>query len=560
MLMPAARLSMRKILEILRLAGDEHRSIREIADSVGLPHSTVGSYLSRFRATGLPWPLPADIDEATLEVRLFASTSSKAATRPLPDWSVIHRELKRKGVTLQLLWQEYKQQYPDGYQYTRFCLLYRAWAKQLDPVLRQEHRAGEKVFVDYAGPTIDVVDPATGEARVAQLFVAVLGASNFLYAEATWTQSLPDWIASHVRMLEYFGGVPELIVPDNLKSGVRAACYYEPDVNPTYHDLAVHYGTTVLPARAYHPRDKAKVESGVQVAERWILAPLRHHTFTSLVELNRAIAPLREALNDRPFQKMPGSRRSLFHSVDRPALRPLPPERYELAEWRVAKVNIDYHISVEGHLYSVPYTLVRREVSVRLTASMIEVLHQGKRVALHPRRSGEKRKGGYTTDPTHRPKAHQAHLEWTPSRLVRWGESVGAATGGVVQHILESKPHPEMGYRACLGLLSLGRRYTNARLEAACRRALDKGVVSYKSVKSILATGLDRSPAEEGGQAVLHLPQTHAHVRGADYYRRALGQALDQAVDARDAVRQVPLETVIELPLTKDLTLGDITC
>jgi transposase len=376
-------------------------------------------------------------------------------------------------------------------------------------------------------------------------------------------------------MLAYFGGVPQLIVPDNLKAGVRAACYYEPDVNPTYHDLAVHYGTTVLPARAYHPRDKAKVESGVQVAERWILAPLRHHTFTSLVELNRAIAPLREALNDRPFQKLQGSRRTLFHSVDLPALRPLPPERYELAEWRVAKVNIDYHISVEGHLYSVPYTLVREEVSVRLTATMLEVLHRGKRVAVHPRHVGEKRKGGYTTDPAHRPKAHQAHLEWTPSRLIRWGESVGAATGGVVQHILESKPHPEMGYRACLGLLSLGRRYTNQRLEAACRRALERGAVSYKSVKSILATGLDRSPVEEEEQTVLNLPQAHAHVRGADYYRRALGQTED-ARDARDArqnasrdvAHRIPqhasLETVIELPLTKDLTIdhhsGDITC
>jgi transposase len=551
---------MRKTLEILRLAHERGWSIRQIAESVGAPHSTVGDYLSRFRATGLPWPLPEALGEAELERRLFARTSSKTATRPLPDWPTVRRELQRKGVTLQLLWQEYKQQYPNGYQYTRFCLLYRAWARQVDPVLRQEHKAGERVFVDYAGLTIDVVDLATGEARAAQLFVAVLGASNFLYAEATWTQSLPDWIASHVRMLEYFGGVPELIVPDNLKAGVRAACYYEPDVNPTYHDFAVHYGTSVLPARAYHPRDKAKVESGVQVAERWIMAPLRHQLFASLVELNRAIAPLREALNDRRFQKMPGSRRTLFHSVDLPALRPLPPERYELAEWRVATVNIDYHISVEGHLYSVPYTLVRREVSVRLTASMLEVLHQGKRVALHPRRTGEKRKGGYTTDPTHRPKAHQAHLEWTPSRLVRWGESVGTATGSVVEHILESRPHPEMGYRACLGLLSLGRRYTNARLEAACHRALDKGAVSYKSVKSILVTGLDRTPSEEE-PAVLHLPRTHAHVRGADYYRQALGQPRDarHARDARDAATEQPLELSLELPLTKDLTLGDIS-
>jgi transposase len=508
---------MRKILEVLRLAHLGGWSVRQIAGSVGAPHSTVGDYLRRFQATGLPWPLPPAMDQAALEARLFARTSSKAVVRPLPDWPTIHRELRGDGVTLELLWQEYKRAHPDGYQYTRFCTRYRAWAAQLDPVLRQEHPAGERVFVDYAGQPIDVADPETGEGRAAQLFVGVLGASHFLYAEATWTQALPDWIGAHVRMLEYFGGVPALIVPDNLKAGVRAACYYEPDVNPTYHDLAVHYGTAILPTRAYHPRDKAKVETGVQLAERWILAPLRHHRMTSLAELNAEIAVLREALNDRPFQKLAGTRRTLFATVDQPALRPLPPLPYEYAAWRRAKVNIDYHIAVEGHLYSVPYTLVRAEVDVRLTAAMVEVLHQGKRVAAHVRSD---RKGRYTTDPAHRPKSHQAHLEWTPSRLVRWGESVGPAAGQVVTTILERYPHPEQGYRACLGLLSLAKRYTGARLEAACRRALGTGAVSYKSVKSILATGLDQTPAAALAEApALTLPADHAHVRGAAYYR-----------------------------------------
>jgi len=535
--MPAVRLSMRQIVEILRLAREHDCSVRQIAASVGLPHSTVGDYLRRFAATGLPWPLPPEVDAAAVEAQLFARQASSTVVRPYPDWPAVHRELQRKGVTLQLLWQEYKQTFPDGYQYTRFCQLYRAWAARLDPVLRQEHHAGERAFVDYAGQTVEVVEPATGELRAAQLFVGVLGASNYHFAEATWTQTLPDWIGSHTRMLTYFGGVPALIVPDNLKAGVRAACYYAPDVNPTYHDFAVHYGTAILPARAYHPRDKAKVEAAVQLAERWILAPLRNHLFTSLAALNAAIVPLREALNDRPFQKLPGTRRTLFVAVDVPALRALPPTPYEYATWRTAKVNIDYHIAVEKHLYSVPYALVRAEVQVRLTATMLEVLHQGKRVAVHPRRPGT---GGYSTDPAHRPQSHQAHMEWTPSRLVAWGRTIGPATGTVVERILAKQPHPEHGYRACLGLLALARRYTPARLDAACARALRTGAVRYKSVQSILATNLDRTPLEEE-PPTLHLPATHEHVRGAAYYR---------ALDAPPS----PAPLVLSLPL------GDLPC
>ena len=523
--MPAVRLSMRQIVEILRLAREQDCSIRQIAVSVGLPHSTVGDYLRRFAATGLPWPLPPELDHAAVEARLFARAASSALVRPLPDWPTIHQELQRKGVTLQLLWQEYKHATPDGYQYTRFCQRYRAWAARLDPVLRQEHKAGERAFVDYAGHTIDVVDPSTGALCAAQLFVGVLGASNFHFTEATWTQTLPDWIGSHTRMLAYFGGVPALIVPDNLKVGVRRACYYAPDVNPTYQDFAVHYGTAILPARAYHPRDKAKVEAAVQLAERWVLAPLRDHRFTSLAELNAAIAPLREALNDRPFQKLPGTRRTVFVAVDLPALRALPPTPYEYATWGTAKVNIDYHIAVEKHLYSVPYLLVRAEVQVRLTATMVEVLHQGKRVAVHVRRSGV---GGYSTDPAHRPQSHQAHLEWTPSRLVAWGRSIGPATGTVVERILAQQPHPEHGYRACLGLLSLTRRYDRARLEAASARALTSGAVSYRAVKSILDTGLDQLPIQED-PPVLHLPVTHEHVRGAAYYQTCVAD--DEAHD-----------------------------
>lgn len=504
---------MRTIKEVLRLRA-QGLSDRAIGRSLKIPRTTVRRYRQRAEEAGVGLPLPVELTESALEARLFPPSPPVGRhVRPEPDWAHVHQELRRRGVTLQLLWLEYKAQYPEGYQYSRFCDLFREWKRALDPVLRQEHRAGEKVFVDYAGQTMSIVDRETGEVREAQIFVGVLGASNFTFAEATWSQSLPDWIGSHVRMFEHFQGVSELVVPDNLGSGVAKACRYEPDVNPTYQELATHYGTAVLPTRPRAPRDKAKVEVGVQIVERWILAPLRNHTFFSLAELNREIRRLLEALNDRPFQKLDGSRRTLFESLERPALKPLPTQRYEYAEWRKARVNIDYHIAVENHFYSVPHRLVRKQVEVRLTASTLEIFHDGQRVAAH--RRGH-RKGGFTTDPSHRPKAHQEHLKWPPSRLIRWAEKTGPHTASVITHILESKPHPEQGYRPCLGILRLGERYSPDRLEAACRRALKIGGVTYRSIKSILEHGLDRLPLEE--QATLELPQKHDNVRGPDYY------------------------------------------
>jgi transposase len=504
---------MRTIRELLRLHAEQRLSVRQIAASLGLPRSTVADYLERFRETGLGWPLPPDVDDATLETRLFPAGRQAPPARPLPDWATVHAERKRPGVTLQLLWLEYKAGHPDGYQYTQFCAHYGRWLATLDPVLRQEYRAGERVFVDYAGQTMPVVDPTTGELRAAQIFVGALGASHYLYVEATWTQSLPDWIAAHVRMYEDFGGVPALTIPDNLKAGVQHACFYEPELNPTYRDLAAHYATTVLPTRTAKARDKSKVEVGVQLVERWVLAPLRHHTFFSLAALNQALALQRQALNARPFQKLAGSRATLFDTLERPALRPLPATRYEYATWRKARVNIDYHVMVAEHGYSVPYPLVRQEVDVRLTATTVEILHHGRRVAAHLRSAA---RGRFTTDPTHRPKAHQRHLEWTPSRLIHWGASLGPATGQLIEQLLERYPHPEQGYRACLGLFSLGKRYGAARLDAACARALRTGTPRYRSVKSILVAGLDRLPSDE--PLVLALPLTHAHVRGPAYY------------------------------------------
>ena len=505
---------MRQVFEAFRLAYDQGRSQREIARALRLSQSTVNDYLRRFRGTGLPWPVPPDIDEAAVEARLFATDAVPVRGRAAPDWAALHAELKQKGVTLQLLWIEYKQHTPDGYQYTQFCQHYRTWADTLEPALRQVHVAGEKTFVDYAGLTMSVHDAATDTVREAQIFVGALGASHLLFAEPTWTQTLPDWIGSHVRMLDYFGGVTALIVPDNLKSGVTSPCYYEPIVHATYQDFATHYGTAILPARVRHPRDKAKVETAVQIVEREILAPLRHDVFRSLAELAHAIAYALERVNTRPFQKLAGSRRSVFEATERATLRALPPTRYELCEWRTAKVNIDYHISVEGHYYSVPYRLTGATVTVRLTASMVEILHRDSRVAVHARSA---LKGRFTTEPSHRSKAHDRHVEWTPSRLIAWGTSIGPATGQMVEGLLARYAHPEQSYRTCLGLFALKRRYDAARLEAACRRACDAGTISYRSVKSILATGLDSQPLD-GVASTTHLPATHAHVRGAAYY------------------------------------------
>jgi transposase len=518
-LMPAERLSMRKIKEVLRLhaAGQSQRAI---AQSVRVARSTVREYLERAAAASLCWPLADDLTDTALEARLFPPAVPSNVTRPLPHWPTIHAEMKAKrrtGVTLHLLWFEYKEANPTGLQYSHFCESYRRWRGGLDRVLRQEHKAGEKVFVDFAGQTVPIIDRATGEVLFeAEIFVGVLGASNFTYAQACRSQELPEWISAHTRMVEFFSGVPGAIVPDNLKSGVKRACYYEPDVNPTYQDWAQHYNTVVLPTRVRQPRDKAKVEAGVLVVERWILARLRHHTFFTLAELDEAIRRLLDELNDRPFQKLEGTRRSLLATLDAPALQPLPSTRYDYAQWKKASVNIDYHVDVLGHFYSVPYQLQRAKVDVRITNDTVELFHDGRRVAVHAR---GRRRGGFTTDAAHRPKSHQKYLEWTPSRIIRWAEQTGPYTAEMVRRILDSRPHPEQGYRACLGLLRLGERYSASRLEAACTRALHAGAVSYRSVKSILSTGLDRAAVSP--QTTLALPQDHDHVRGGAYYAAA---------------------------------------
>ena len=514
--MSRERLSMRKVKEVLRLRHEHGLSHRAIATSCGIGVTTAREYLVRAKQAGLSWPLPEELDDGALEARLFAPpTRADEAERGSPDWAAAHRELRRKGVTLQLLWQEYREVYPRGYGYSRYCELYRAWAKTLHVTMRFEHKAGETLYVDYAGATMEVVNPQTGEAVSAQIFVAAQGASNHTFAEATWTQGMDDWIGSHVRAVEFFGGVNAVVVPDNTKSAVTSPHRYEPDVNKTYLDWARHYGCAVIPARSLKPRDKAKVEAAVQGVERWVMAPLRHRTFFSIGDLNRALREQLDAYNARPFQKLEGSRESLFEELDRPALKPLPPGRYELARWKEAKVNIDYHVEVDKHRYSVPYQLVHKRVEARVTQSTVELFFKGKRVAVHQR---SPHPGRFTTLNEHMPTAHQEHAHWTPERLVRWARKSGGHTEALIEKILSSRPHPQQGFRTCLGILRLAKRYGDARLEAACRRALALNCIGYKSIESILKNGLDKNPLPEQAPP---LPVTaHGNVRGPEYYNR----------------------------------------
>ncbi len=513
--MPRPHISMRKIRDVLRLSHDG-LSLRDVAASLQIPHTTVAGHLMRAKAAGVGWPLPEGLDDDGLEALLFTKAAEPAQARPLPDWRKIHVELRRPHVTLMLLWLEYKEAFPDGYAYSQFCARYRRWQRRIDVVMRQEHKAGEKLFVDFPGRRIPIYDDKTGEvAFEAELFVAVLGASSYLYAEAVRSQELLHWVSAHVHAFEALGGCPAVVVCDNLRSGVTRPHRYEPDVNATYQDMAAHYGVAVIPARSYKPRDKAKVEAGVLVAERWIMARLRNERFGSLGEANAEIRRLVEWVNARPFKKLAGSRRSLFEELDRPALRPLPADRYEFALWRKAKVNIDYHIEVrsERHYYSVPYALAGESLDVRVSAATVEVFHRHRRVASHVRRYTP----GYSTDAAHMPESHRRHASWTPSRIISWAAQTGPATAKLAETILAARRHPEQGFRSCLGIVRLGDRFGAERLEAACERALAVRAHSYRSVESILRTGLDRQPLAPEGPERSH--PDHDNVRGPDYYR-----------------------------------------
>ncbi|MBU4455784.1 IS21 family transposase [Patescibacteria group bacterium] len=516
--MATERLSMRKTREILRLKWCLGRSHREVSRSLGVSFGAVARTVSRAQEAGLGWPGVQGLNDEELERRLYPGEGGGGISRSrfLPDCAAIDLERRKPGVTLELLHLEYLEKHPDGYRYTQFCEIYRRWLKRRGLTMRQTHRAGEKLFVDYAGKKPHLVDPGTGECKDVELFVGALGASNFTYAEATLSQQEPDWIASHVRNLEFIGGAPGAIVPDQLKSGVTTPCRYEPGIQRTYEELAEHYGTVILPARPARPRDKAKAEVAVQIAERWIVARLRHETHFTLGSLNERIAELLEELNDRPMRRYGQSRRQMFEQLDRPALKPLPSKRFVYGEWKKARVNIDYHIEVDRHYYSVHHSLFQEQVEARVTSTTIEIFLRGQRVASHLRSYVY---AGHTTLPEHMPKAHQKHLEWTPSRIIGWAATIGPETQGLVQAILADRPHPEQGYRSCLGILRLARRYGDSRLEAAASRALAAGARSYRHVDSILKHGLDRLRPPLPLLAQASPAIEHENVRGREYYR-----------------------------------------
>ncbi len=500
---------MRKIKDVLRLKLDAQLSHERIAASLGLSKGVVAKYVSLAAAAQLDWATIQNLDEGTLQRRLL-SAPDKPSEFVFVDYGKVHQELRRKGMTLMLLWEEFVRQHPGQktHRYSQFCENYRQYARSLKRSMRQVHRAGEKLFVDYAGITVAL----RGDKR-AHIFVAALGASSYTFACATPRESMADWLGSIAKALTFFGGVVQLIVPDNPRAMITNPDRYEPRPNATSEDFARHYGTSILPARPYHPQDKGKVESAVQVVERWILMRLRHQKLRSIDDVNDAIEPLLTQLNQKPFQKLPGSRASCFAEIDAPALQPLPAQAWEFAVFKTVRVHIDQHVEFEGHRYSVPQALVGQQLEVRGTARVVEVLHRGQRVASHARSA---HKGGYTTVPEHLSAAHRAHLQWTPERLIHWGETIGVATGRFVVRLLEQRRHPEHGYRACLGLLSLAKRYGKPRLEAACLLALEIGVTKYTNVREILANGRDQERTNDTTQWT---SPEHEHVRGAAYYQ-----------------------------------------
>ena len=512
--MPTMRVSMKKIRDVLRLTHELKLSVRQVCEATGVGKTAVGEYVSRARVLGITWPVPPEIDDAELERRLFVPAGFRDGTaRAVPDWAKVHEELKRRGVTLMILWEEHRAECQDGHGYSQYCELYSRWRKRLSPVMRQTHIAGDKLFVDWAGDTVDIIDQMTGEVHAAHLFVAVLGASSYTYAEARWSERLPDWIGAHVNALDFLGGVPKAAVPDNLKTGITKPSRYEPGINRTYQDLADHYDFVVLPARIRKPRDKAKVENGVGLVERYVLGRLRNRRFFSLDELNVAVAECVATINAKVMKRIKQSRNELFACLDKPVLKALPGERYQYAEWKRCTVAPDYHVEVDDHYYSVSYTLLRETVDARFTDNTVELFHKGARIASHPR---SRLPHKHTTTPEHMPSAHRRYAEWTPDRMIAAAQKIGPATVALFEAIMKAKKHPEQGFRACLGIMGLVKGYGAERVEAAATRGNDSGATTYGSIKSILEYGLDRAFAKPNVPDLA--PIKHANIRGRGYY------------------------------------------
>ena len=513
--MPTERLSMRKIRDVLRLKFESGLSERVIARSLSLSNGSVNSYLQRARMAGLGWPLPEGLDDTALELLLFPPAPAVAAqARPTPDWTLVDKELRRRGVTLALLWEEYRTAHPNGFGYSWFCEHYGAFKSRLRPTMRQSHAAGEKVFVDFAGDMIEVVDPVTGEVRPMKLFVAAMGASNYIFAQARPSEQIADWIGAHVDLFAFLGGAPKFVVCDNLKAAVTNPDRYEPGLNRSYLELADHYGVAILPARPYKPRDKAKVEQSVLIAERWILARLRNRRFFRVADLNTAITELVGDINARVMKGYNASRAELFATIDKPALKALPDDPYAFAVWKRCRVAPDYHVEVDGHWYSAPFRLIRELVDVRVADRTVEIFHKRHRVASHLRAPNRR---GHTTIPDHMPSAHRRHASWTPGRLVAYAEKIGPSTAALFEAIMTDRPHPEQGFRTCLGILALTRTYDNARVDAACRRGVSIKARSVASIRSILKNGLERAFLNEG-ERLDREPVRHGNIRGRDYF------------------------------------------
>ncbi len=508
--MPAKRITMRKIRDVMRLRYSGGLSVRQISRSTKISVGSIQKLLTTAKALELTWPLPDDMKDNQLARLFYPEADTRVSDRfQIPHWPTVYQELKRPHMTKLLLWEEYTQQYPNRcLSYSRFCDRYRQWRKKQKRSMRQHHKAGEKCFVDYCGPTVPIINGATGEIREAQIFVAVLGASNYTYAEATWSQSLPDWLESHVRTLEFYGGAMAMFVPDNLKSGVSRACRYDPDLNPSYQQLSEHYEIAVVPARPYKPKDKAKAEVAVQIVERWILARLRHHSFFSLAELNQCIRALLEDLNNKPFKQLPGCRRSAFERLDQPVLKPLPSQPYQYVAIKKVKVNIDYHVQFDNHHYSVPHHYVGEQLELHASETLVQMHFRRQLIASHPR----KHTFGFSTIPAHMPTRHRKHQQWTPGRLKRWAKDIGPDCLTWVNEQLDGRAHPEQAYKVCLGLLALSRQYPACRLNAACRIANQAGLIRLKQVRAILRSNRDQLPEQLSLSA--ELPQDHENVRG----------------------------------------------
>ena len=513
--MARKRLPMNQVKEILRLLWAQEQSMRSVSRALGVSVGVVSKVSTRAKAAGLCWDAVAEEDEASLRRRLYGAVVPLSAERPEPDPVQMHKELMKPGVTLELLHLEYLEEHPTGLKYTAFAGRYRRWKKRRGVTMRQPHQAGQNVFVDFSGKKPSYIDRATGERVEVELFVATLGASNLTYAEAVVSQSAEEFVRVNVHALEYFGGVPRAVVPDRLKAAIVEADPYDPTVQRSFAGFARHYGTAVVPARQYKPRDKAKVEVAVQIAQRWILARMRHETYFSLAELNRRIHELLEDLNARPMKKLGGiSRRQLFEQVEQGVLGPLPSRRYEPDTWKRVRVHRDYHVDIDRHYYSVPYTMNGEELEARLTSTTVELFYRGKRVASHPRSS---QAYGHTTTPAHMPRNHREFYDKDPGQVMEWARSVGPHTTTLLERIMKRSPIALQGWRSARGLRRVGEKYGPVRTEEACRRALRFGAQSQRPVALMLKKGLDLAPLAdevEDDAQVIH----HEQVRGPEYY------------------------------------------